>query len=169
MSWNSLSWKDERLAWDPKKWKNIKSITIEDDQVWLPDLVLFHEVKKSKLLEKYLVIARSDGSMTYVPAVSTKVFCKPNFDLWPYGKQNCTFKIGSWHHEKKDIDVAPKLWDRTEYPLQSQIELLNVTNIRGETDYSPYGSYPYLLISIEFQRKQSYDNGVLNTLSSEIA
>ena len=156
------------MAWDPTEWDDIKSITIEDDQLWLPDLVLFHEVEGSKLLEKYLVIVSSDGSMMYVPAVSTKVFCKPNYDLWPYGKQNCTFRIGSWHHEKKDIDVAPKIWDSTEYPLQSQIELLNVSNTRGETDYAPYGSYPYLSISIEFQRKQFYHNGILSTLASEL-
>ena len=32
-----------------------------------------------------------------------------NYDNWPWGEQNCTFKAGSWTHDIENINILPNV------------------------------------------------------------
>ena len=52
-----------------------------------------------------------------------QIYCKVDYDNWPFGPQKCEFKIGSWYHGLTKIDV--KHWipegDETEHFWNNQV------------------------------------------------
>ena len=38
-----------------------------------------------------------------------QTFCKVNYDNWPWGEQNCTFKVGSWTYDLANLNLQPYL------------------------------------------------------------
>ena len=91
-----------------------------------------------------------------------------NYDNLPFGKQKCSFKIGSWHNGKNFIDLEGKTRDKNDSDdvgkfLNGQIEITNLTVSYHEKFYDccPDTAYPHLLVDLEFDQKMKYDHGEL--------
>lgn len=41
--WLNHEWKDELLSWDPSDFNGITSISVPNDQIWLPDIALVNK------------------------------------------------------------------------------------------------------------------------------
>jgi hypothetical protein len=68
----------------------------------------YHEVITGVEMQKdYLSTVFSDGTVLHLPSETFKTACDVNYDNWPWGVQNCTFKVGSWVHSLIDMDVKP--------------------------------------------------------------
>ena len=48
-----------------------------------------------------------NGQLLYVPRGYIQTHCNVNYQNWPWGNQNCTFKAGSWTYEMKELDIQP--------------------------------------------------------------
>lgn len=169
MSFNAYEWVDERLAWDPDFYDNIKSLFLDENQVWIPDVTFLHEVDAAKPLKPtYKVFLVHDGTVIFMPAVVQKVFCKPNYIDWPFAEQNCTLKVGSFHYSIHDIDIQPRRSSSTtagisedEYPLMDQVEILESSIWRDKNDYHSGTSYPHVKFSVRFKRNKLFKDGQL--------
>ena len=122
-TWTTYKWTDSRLAWDPTKNNNISELKFNYDQVWNPDIVPYYKQEPTIRFGNYKAIVYSSGMVLMVPEETFKVFfaaflnfqfpmwfqfqifCPVNVEDWPYGQQNCTFRVGSWHYSLNDVDV----------------------------------------------------------------
>lgn len=100
-----------------------------------------------QLHDKYKVKLSPKGRVTFQPTMSQKLFCEPNYKDWPYGLQNCTFQVGSYHYSKQDILVSKtdKLLE-TRPVLMSQIHIVE-TKMEDFLD----GEESYVKVSIIFK------------------
>ena len=37
-----MFWKDSRLTWDPAEWDNVSQISLDANELWLPDIVPYN-------------------------------------------------------------------------------------------------------------------------------
>ena len=44
-----MSWVNELMRWDHKIYDNIRSLRVQAQHVWIPDIVLYNDVKVSWL------------------------------------------------------------------------------------------------------------------------
>lgn len=100
-----------------------------------------------------------------------QIFCPVNVDNWPYGPQNCTYKMGSWHYSLKDVNIHGKAgqFDLDDHDqddvtfLTSQFTIEGLSVLRDESKYSCCTElYPHLSISIEFRRLKIWNENVAN-------
>lgn len=146
-NWNVMTWKDSRLAWDPKDFNGLKVIHLPEWDIWTPDVVNFYSLDKPVYFGKYEAIVDQDGSVMIVPAMKQKVFCKQQQEQNTF---NCTLKMGSWHYSAADIDLVPMDSDLSE-PLMTLYKVQKVESTRVEGKYPDIPDvYPYLKISILF-------------------
>lgn len=59
------------------------------------------------------VLVYSSGDLLYIPRAHIQTHCAVNYENWPWGDQNCTFKVGSWTYDMENIDIQPYM-DKTE-------------------------------------------------------
>ncbi|KAF6018397.1 hypothetical protein EB796_023302 [Bugula neritina] len=46
--WLSQIWTDERLTWDPRQYNNLNKLRIPQNEIWLPDIVLYNSAEDYK-------------------------------------------------------------------------------------------------------------------------
>ena len=46
--WLRHEWKDQLLTWDPSDFNDIRSISIPNEHIWLPDIVLYNRYVMKK-------------------------------------------------------------------------------------------------------------------------
>jgi hypothetical protein len=100
-----VSWKDDRMTWNPSSYQNIGSVQVKAQKIWIPTSVcLFNEIGNENCIadDKGIVTVYSSGY------VANRIF-----------KENTI---------RCDIDV-------TKYPFDSQICSLQFININSGTEY----------------------------------
>lgn len=53
-----------------------------------------------------LLIVKPDGQVLWTPPAKLASHCAMNMIRWPYDEHVCTFKLGSWTHSGKEIDLG---------------------------------------------------------------
>lgn len=48
-------------------------------------------------------LVANDGDIVCVPSMKYIARCKADFSSWPYDKQKCVIKFGSWSHTGEDL------------------------------------------------------------------
>jgi len=161
-TWNTYKWTDPRLVWNPDHHENITELKFFHDQIYIPDVTIYDIVEEVKQVINYQLIVYSNGKVLMVPYEINKIFCKVNYDNLPFGPQKCEFKIGSWHHSIKDLDVKVESTHDTEKFWNNHYEILNTNIERNEKTYSCCPeAYPRLEVALEFQQKMKYHDGTL--------
>ena len=74
-TWNTYTWTDPRLSWDPSENHDIQDLKFNSDQIWTPDIVPYYKQAPTKLYGQYKAIVYSSGMVLMVPEEENKVFC----------------------------------------------------------------------------------------------
>ncbi|CAI2349593.1 unnamed protein product [Caenorhabditis sp. 36 PRJEB53466] len=127
--WMVQNWYDEFLDWNPREYGMINRTIVPYNQIWIPDTYLYNseelEQKKTEsLMNAQLETGYWDkgagqkGAKVQLmyPAIY-KLSCRMDVRWFPYDRQNCTFIISSWTHDKQTIDY---------WPLSSTVNLGNM-------------------------------------------
>ena len=72
-TWNSYTWTDPRLTWDPLRENHIQELKLDFDQVWRPDIVPYNKQKPTQLLGRYQAIVYSNGMVLMIPEETNEV------------------------------------------------------------------------------------------------
>jgi len=98
--WIRQKWKNPMLGWNMSQYGGIKSVNVDPSKVWIPDIILYNNADDSYGggLEKYKtsVILNADGYSEWNAPCSFTSTCKINVANFPFDKQNCSLKFGSW-------------------------------------------------------------------------
>lgn len=104
--WLKHFWPDNRLEWDEETYPHIKVLRVPSSIIWLPDIVLFNNADgkyEVTLMTKALIYP--DGYIYWLPPAIYKSSCKINVRYFPFDRQICEMKFGSWTYDGRLIDL----------------------------------------------------------------
>ncbi|XP_068596957.1 neuronal acetylcholine receptor subunit non-alpha-2-like [Brachionichthys hirsutus] len=152
--WLSQEWIDYKLRWNPEEYAGITTIRVPSENIWLPDIVLYENADgrfEGSLMTKAIV--RYNGAITWTPPASYKSACAMDVTFFPFDRQNCTMKFGSWTYDGNMVDLIliDKQVDRKDFFDNGEWEILNATGAKGNRKDDLY-SYPFLTYSFILKR-----------------
>ncbi|KAL1428583.1 hypothetical protein MTO96_002945 [Rhipicephalus appendiculatus] len=110
-------------------------------------------------------IIHEDGRVVWNPPAIYKSFCQIDVQYFPFDKQDCFMKFGSWTYdgfqvdlkhvsEIPDTNIVPVGIDLTEFYLSVEWDIMAVPAMRREKFYSCCEQpYPDITFNITLRRK----------------
>lgn len=99
-AWMTLAWIDARLSWLPADYENIKSVHMNIDYIWSPDIYLYNSDLSEdvgKCTPDIDCLVSSEGKIACVMPCHHVGHCSlGDYTNWPFDRQNCSFTFGSW-------------------------------------------------------------------------
>ncbi|XP_062601027.1 neuronal acetylcholine receptor subunit alpha-3-like [Saccostrea cucullata] len=95
--WFFMSWKDERLEWNPEMYKGIDSIHTTSSKVWNPAFVcIVNDIgMESCFREGSTVSVLHTGEVIFSKSLDGATQCNINAKKYPFDVQKCSIDIGS--------------------------------------------------------------------------
>ncbi|KAF6376034.1 cholinergic receptor nicotinic beta 3 subunit [Rhinolophus ferrumequinum] len=152
--WLKQEWTDDKLRWNPDEYGGIHSIKVPSESLWLPDIVLFENADgrfEGSLMTK--VIVKSNGTVIWTPPASYKSSCTMDVTFFPFDRQNCSMKFGSWTYDGTMVDLVliNENVDRKDFFDNGEWEILNAKGMKGNRRDGLY-SYPFITYSFVLRR-----------------
>ncbi|XP_066576684.1 neuronal acetylcholine receptor subunit beta-3a [Amia ocellicauda] len=152
--WLWQEWIDFKLRWNPEEYGGITSIRVPSETIWLPDIVLYENADgrfEGSLMTK--VIVKYNGTITWTPPASYKSSCTMDVTFFPFDRQNCSMKFGSWTYDGNMVDLIllDDHVDRKDFFDNGEWQILNATGMRGNRKDGLY-SYPFVTYSFILKR-----------------
>nr|ALR88678.1 acetylcholine receptor neuronal subunit alpha 9/10-like 103 [Saccoglossus kowalevskii] len=107
--WIEQHWIDEKLVWKPEEYDGILILRIPAKEMWVPDITLYdnadaHDYAESIKASNCLVQHNGWVSLWSRPTV-LKSTCKIDVKYFPFDKQQCRLKFGSWTYNGEQINL----------------------------------------------------------------
>ncbi|GAB1293069.1 Neuronal acetylcholine receptor subunit beta-3 [Apodemus speciosus] len=149
-----MEWTDQKLRWNPQEYGGINSIKVPSESLWLPDIVLFENADgrfEGSLMTKAIV--KSSGAVSWTPPASYKSSCTMDVTFFPFDRQNCSMKFGSWTYDGTMVDLIliNENVDRKDFFDNGEWEILNAKGMKGNRKEGFY-SYPFVTYSFVLRR-----------------
>ncbi|XP_025934473.1 neuronal acetylcholine receptor subunit beta-3 [Apteryx rowi] len=150
--WLKQEWTDHKLSWNPEEYSGITAIRVPSESLWLPDIVLFENADgrfEGSLMTK--VIVKYNGAVTWTPPASYKSSCTMDVTFFPFDRQNCSMKFGSWTYDGSMVDLVlvDENVDRKDFFDNGEWEILNAKGEKLSLSTSVLVSLTVFLLVIE--------------------
>ena len=165
--WLRYFWIDPYIRWNPEKWGNITSITLDTNPdasnfIWTPDIFLYNTAEKP-MEELYYTKANiyNDGRIFWSRPGLIKSTCTFDMTYFPYDQQKCCLKFGSWSYDSNEIylgEVNSPI-DITNYQRHDEWDLVEFNSTKNVVKYECC-EYPYhdIEFSYTIRRRPNYYN-----------
>ncbi|XP_035666373.1 neuronal acetylcholine receptor subunit beta-2-like isoform X1 [Branchiostoma floridae] len=105
--WLGQSWYDHRLAWNSAEYDNLTVIRVPAEAVWNPNIVLFNNKDGQYEVALYTkVLVYEDGKVEWLPPAIFQSNCAIDVRQFPFDRQNCSMKFGSWTYSPEELDIV---------------------------------------------------------------
>ena len=148
--WLRYWWNDYNLVWDTNKW-NISSLTFRtepglDGTVWTPDIYLYNTAENPLENLKYSNIeVDNNGNIIWSRPGLIKATCSFDLTNFPYDRQLCKIKLGSWTYNGYQLILKEGLpaIDTENYQQNEEWKLENINHTINAIKYAccPYEYY----------------------------
>ncbi|XP_042553649.1 neuronal acetylcholine receptor subunit alpha-5 isoform X2 [Dipodomys spectabilis] len=101
--WLKQEWVDAKLRWNPADYGGIKVIRVPSDSLWIPDIVLFDNADGRFEGASTKTVVRHDGRVTWTQPANYKSSCTIDVTFFPFDRQNCSMKFGSWTYDGSQV------------------------------------------------------------------
>ncbi|XP_019630827.1 PREDICTED: neuronal acetylcholine receptor subunit alpha-10-like isoform X1 [Branchiostoma belcheri] len=103
--WLRMKWTDEFLTWNVSEYGGIETIATQAENIWRPDMFLYHNVNHEfgGWLEDVVMIS-SDGQVDWKAPAVTMSACLVDVSDFPFDKQKCYLQFGSWNQDGRHVD-----------------------------------------------------------------
>lgn len=163
--WIYEEWTDELLVWSAEDFHNQRHLMIPASSIWLPDIFIFNaagdttdgfiHVNGSK------VAIMDNGQVAWMVPLMVNSACAVDVTYFPYDRQTCTIKFGSWIYDIYQLDIildatTPNL---DHYVMNSEYDLENVSLTRGILDSSccaGEGQHSMIELQLKLKRKSLF-------------
>ncbi|KAL4222788.1 hypothetical protein ACF0H5_018828 [Mactra antiquata] len=106
-----MSWKDDQLVWNPRKYNGIQATRLRSEQVWTPPLVLINSVTKIEQIGHdhswLLVFALSNGLVYFSPGLILSTKCEVDVTYYPWDEHNCKLLFLVWGYYPQEVAINP--------------------------------------------------------------
>ena len=161
--WLRMNWDNEYLYWNTSNY-NISFLSIDSNEVWIPDIELLNAAKKPEIYTLVGgIMLYSDGNYLWSRPGIFKFSCPLDLKEFPFDIQVCNMNFGSWIYSSKYINLNPyeekekqidvlKTFSHSEWKfLDAQVE-----KSLEERDCCPNETFPILNYKFRFQRYPHY-------------
>lgn len=160
--WFRMFWTDYRLKWNTSQF-NITSLTVNFDDIWTPDVVLYSAVGTVRSFgissEDGLdinVIIYSDGLVFFTQPTTIQSACAMNIAHFPFDDQMCELTFGSWSMDLTMLGL--KLWkggiDLSDFTENNMWRLLDISAKAKDEIYTTQEvPFSVLIFTIGIRRK----------------
>ncbi|XP_055328883.1 uncharacterized protein LOC129581697 [Paramacrobiotus metropolitanus] len=155
--WLNQVWFDHKLAWNPASFGNVTSILIPANRIWRPDVFLYNTADATyyhRAISTNAIIQHT-GNVTWFVAHIYRSTCAIDMRRFPFDRQICTMKFGSWTYSGDKIDLAltTTAGDLSSYVPSSEWELNNMSANKSIGPHSCCGkSQPFITVTISMRR-----------------
>lgn len=109
--WLRYYWNDKRLFWNESEYEQPSLIVNThpemEKRIWTPDIYIYNTGEKPLDQLSYTsAIVYSSGDIIWSRPGIVKSTCLFNLKNFPYDKQTCYFKFGSWSHSGDMINLT---------------------------------------------------------------
>ncbi|KAF6035083.1 hypothetical protein EB796_006608 [Bugula neritina] len=149
--WLSQIWTDERLTWDPRQYNNLNKLRIPQNEIWLPDIVLYNSAEDYKEAVETKITVSSSGEVFWGPPSRYHASCHIDVRYFPFDVQKCILKFGSWIYDGTQVNLSalsPET-DMTNYLSNGEWDLSAVIVNRSGFVYDCC-TEPYPLVTYTF-------------------
>ncbi|XP_046561763.1 neuronal acetylcholine receptor subunit beta-3-like [Haliotis rubra] len=124
----SMSWFDQNLAWNKTEFDDIESVTISEDYVWVPSVVIPNGIDNVVPASVQSPSIRSEGTGTLLIVQNFKTSCQIDITLYPFDQQRCSILILPVNGYTLDVRATGSiLTDRPTFFIEnSEWELLDI-------------------------------------------
>nr|XP_028600085.1 neuronal acetylcholine receptor subunit alpha-5 isoform X3 [Podarcis muralis] len=149
--WLKQEWIDVKLKWDPKDYAGITSIRVPSDSIWIPDIVLYDNADGRFEGTSTKTVVKHDGTIAWTPPANYKSSCTIDVTYFPFDRQNCSMKFGSWTYDGSQVDIilVDDEVDKRDFFDNGEWEIVMATGIRGNrTDgccWYPFITYSFII------------------------
>jgi len=154
---SNTRWNDDFIRWDPALYNDTNVLSMPQEDVWYPDIDLYNSRNKMSK-DRTHVMVRSNGKISHTTPVHTSTHCDIDLKNFPYDKQTCVLRFGSWTYngDKLDLIVSKRTVDRSAFfEENAEWDLLEFTAERLNTTYR-VTPYIELRFTLKLARKTSY-------------
>ncbi|KAL3227799.1 hypothetical protein MRX96_003758 [Rhipicephalus microplus] len=107
--WVNQEWSDHKLKWDPQEYGGVTELYVPAEQIWLPDIVLYNNADGNyEVTIMTKAIIHEDGRVVWNPPAIYKSFCQIDVQYFPFDKQDCFMKFGSWTYDGFQVDLEAR-------------------------------------------------------------
>ena len=107
----SVYWYDRRLTWNPTDFNDIKTIRVQENEIWVPDLNVVNrlwEITKEKVPK---VKINYQGAIQYTRHERIRAIFSPDITNFPYDGQYTQLRIASMDNSDKTVQILTRRWD----------------------------------------------------------
>ncbi|CAD6184276.1 unnamed protein product [Caenorhabditis auriculariae] len=104
--WLQHSWMDYKLQWDPMEYGGVDVLYVPSDTIWLPDVVLYNNADGNYQVTIMTKAKLSyNGTVEWAPPAIYKSMCQIDVEFFPFDRQQCEMKFGSWTYGGLEVDL----------------------------------------------------------------
>ncbi|CAG2109828.1 unnamed protein product [Medioppia subpectinata] len=92
--------------------------------------------------------------MFQIPAGTIKTSCSVDLTDYPYDKQTCDIRFGSWSHNQDQINITTlgqQFWVGGLWYTNAEWNVINVKSARNDYNYPDYGVYTTLGLTLRLE------------------
>ncbi|BES87786.1 acetylcholine receptor subunit [Nesidiocoris tenuis] len=90
----TLTWKDDKLSWNPGDYGGITKLHVADHEVWDPDLYIMNSAVGNNI-GNAMCFVYNDGIVKWRPPAQFSTFCELDLSKWPFDRHSCSISVGS--------------------------------------------------------------------------
>lgn len=164
--WLRHYWNDIHLTWNPEDYSNITTIAVNTDpefehSIWVPDMYLYNTAEKPmENLDYSRANLYFNGDIIWSRPGLVKSTCSFDLEYFPYDRQTCYLKFGSWVYHKSQMNISirdPLAIDSSNYQKSEGWDVLDYKVNYNEIKYFCCPEiYPDITFSFYLQRKSGY-------------
>ncbi|XP_071944093.1 neuronal acetylcholine receptor subunit alpha-9-II-like [Antedon mediterranea] len=102
-----MTWTDHLMVWNASDYGGLDTIKVDKTAIWIPDITLYNNVDTDfeHMKDSIPLSITSDGTVSLASPTIYAAFCKMDVRYFPFDKQVCDFKFGSWTYASHHIDI----------------------------------------------------------------
>lgn len=164
--WLEHEWQDYKFSWDPSEYGGVTEIYVPSEHIWLPDIILYNNADGDYIVKTMTkAILHHDGKVVWTPPAIFKSSCEIDVEFFPFDKQTCFLKFGSWTFDGFQVDLihinsepgndtVSYGMDLSEYYLNVEWDILGVPAERHVKTYPCCPEpYPDIYFNMVIKRK----------------
>lgn len=168
-TWTHISWKDERLQWNPNSFDGIDETKMKSFKLWMPGIKLYNSISDlyDQSFDPFIPCRISkNGRVECISYIEFQTKCLIDLSDWPFDTQVCSLQFGPWAvagtRVRLDVDSEAVSfigseygaeWDIMDYAQEedqdAEIQIkLYFTLMRHTTNLAAIIVFPSILLSI---------------------
>ena len=148
-----VQWVDEKLTWNPSDHSHINSLKIEENLIWIPDIIISNPASKIEKLGLPIIEVQvyNNGFVNYVLGDIMHTTCHVDVTVFPFDTQNCFLEFMPFGYSNDSVKLASKPVDLTLY-TENNVWILKSTSSKTEF----FTTLPYMKVTLTLERRYAF-------------